>query len=150
MKGFTLIEILVVIAILVLLSALVWPPFMDFKRNESLRAAVLEVESVLHQARSQTLASQEGLSYGVWFDNDRLVLFRGEEYNEVDDRNVIFILPPVVSIDNIELSGDSTMVVFDRLTGEALFFGQIDLVLTSNTNKRKVIEISPAGVIMVK
>lgn len=150
MKGFTLIEILVVIAILVLLSALVWPPFMDFKRNESLRAVVLEVESVLQQARSETLAARGGNNFGVKFEVDRVTLFIGNSYDSLDPTNRVTLLPKIVNISNIELTGDSTVVVFERLTGRALSSGRVDIALVSDVDNKQSVFISPLGVIEVK
>src|SRR5690606_4883750 len=104
MRGFTLIEILIVLFILSLLAVLVIPPFMDFKLAESLRAATLEVESVLHQARSETLAARGGNSFGVSFQSDRVILFAGESYDQFESTNRVTVLPKLATISDIDLS----------------------------------------------
>lgn len=150
MKGFTLIEIIIVLAILFLLAVLVIPPFSDFRRHEILRSTAFEVEALLQQARSQTLASKNDSNFGVWFGEDRVVVFAGNEFDENDLDNRVVFLSTAVMISDIALSDDSAFVVFERLTGEASFHGQVELSLVSNPTKTRIVNISRAGVIETK
>lgn len=68
-RGFSLIEALVVLGALVMLIAIVIPGFSAWRSRNAVSTAVRDVESVLKLARSKTLASEDGASYGVFFTN---------------------------------------------------------------------------------
>ncbi len=64
-KGFSLIEILIVIAIFGLTVSLVTASFLTFERNQRLRNAALQLKSDLRQAQNKALSGDKGSGSSV-------------------------------------------------------------------------------------
>ena len=146
-KGFTIIEALVVIVILTVISVIVIGSFTKFNNNQSLNTAVSEITSTLNQARANTLASYDNLSYGVHFQSDKIILFSGGVFSSSDPDNKEIVLSTKVSISNITLAGGGSDIIFKRLTGKTDQDGTITLSLVSDPSKTETIIIQKSGII---
>lgn len=146
-KGFTITEILIVIAILAVMVTIVVSAFSKFNNNQSLSGALGEVTSTLNEARANTLASYDNVAYGVHFQTDKVVLFKGSIYSASDPDNEDVTLSSKISISDIALSGGGSEVVFKRLTGKTEQNGTITLSLISEPSKTKTITIQTSGII---
>jgi len=149
-KGLSLLEILIVIGILILLAGLGAGSLPLFKKTTDLNSSVENGVSLLLQARSKTLSSQEESQYGVRFESGRMTLFRGHVFSSGDPQNQESILPSSVEISDVLLNGGGSDVVFERLTGETIQYGTITFRLTSDTLKTRVITIGSTGVVSVE
>lgn len=148
--GFTLIEILVVIAIFFIFLALLITPFILLNREQALTGSMLIVKSALSEARSKTISSEHDTRYGVHFEEGEsvIVLFRGSSYSSGDPDNVDVPLHSYISIDSVDLAGSASSVLFDRLTGATSQAGEIVLVEgTGDDAKYKTITIFSTGVV---
>ena len=133
-KGMTLLEILVVIAVLGILLSIVLPQFSKIKENQVLKNAVEDVMSVLRSAESQSLASMNSSEYGVHFQSDQVILFKGKTFSigAADNKITNIILP--ASISNVTLAGISANtgdVYFERLSGVPSKIGIITISTSS-------------------
>ena len=146
-KGFSIIEILIVIAIFAVIIAIVVSTFSRFNNNQSLSGAVGEIMSTLNEARANTLASYDNTAYGVHFQIDKIVLFKGGAYSSSDPNNEDVILSSKISISDISLAGSGSDVVFKRLTGKTDQSGTVTLSLISDTSKSETIIIQISGII---
>ena len=151
-KGISLVEILVVISIIGIILAVATTSLSDFRNSQALRNTADDIISLLNQARSQTLASKNLISYGVHLGLDRATLFAGTSYTESDPNNqVIMFDNSVVILDGtpggINLNGYEVDVIFDRLTGDTDQYGTIILQSNKDINKQKTITINKIGVI---
>ena len=144
MRGFTLLELLVVLAILVLLGTLALKPLATFRAKEALDASVTQVLSILHEARESTLASKDDTVYGVHFESLRVVLFAGATYSEGAQTNKEYELPSSVEISTINIVGGSN-VVFERLTGETSNTGEVVLSGVNYDVGERTITIKSTG-----
>ncbi|MCH7529563.1 type II secretion system protein [Patescibacteria group bacterium] len=145
-RGFTLIEILVVITILVTLSAVSVTVFSKFSTSRALTGSVQTVLSILDDARTLTLASKDGYQYGVHFETTKVVLFKGTVYSSSDSDNDITVLQTTVEISNITLTGSGSDVVFSRLTGKTAQNGTVRLSLVSDSTSSSTINIQTTGI----
>lgn len=145
-SGFSLIEIVIVLGILVLVSAFLVSPFTNFRNTQILQVSVEDVLSTLNKARTQTLAGHGDSAYGVHLETNRVVLFAGETYNASDPTNQAVNLHSLVNISNISLSGGGSSVVFRRLTGTTTKTGTVTLSLASDSSVNKVITIPATGI----
>ncbi len=146
-KGFTIIEILVAIAILGLIVMVSIGPFVALKNTQALKHAVESTIAVLHEARAKTLASENATAYGVHIAPSTLTLFSGTTYSPSASDNITYTLDDSVSISNIALNGGATAVVFERLTGDTAEYGTFTIGLLSSSDGQKIITISGTGII---
>src|SRR3989338_95743 len=75
--GFTLAEILVVVAGFAFFTAITSSAFFFFYRGALLNEAVRQTFSLLQEARSNALSSKDFSQYGVHFEEQKVVLFKG-------------------------------------------------------------------------
>lgn len=143
-SGFTLIEILIAVAIMVLLSALTIAAFSTLNKQVSLDTTSQNILSVLRRARSQTLASENESTYGVHFETSKYVLFKGTSYTNGAAYNKEFNLSET-EIYAVTLAGGVSDVVFDRIRGTTSQSGTVSTRLSLDTSKTNTVSIDPSG-----
>lgn len=144
-KGITVLEILIVLAILAGMFAIVIPQFSKIRENQVLKNAVGEVISSLNKAQSQTLASLNSSSYGVHFQSDKIIIFKGTVFSVGDINNQTINITTPASISNVTLalaSGSSGDLYFNRLSGTP---NKTGTVTVSTSSFSKIITISVTG-----
>lgn len=146
-RGFTLIEILVSTAIIVLVGSITVSVFSSFNRERSLMKDVAEVAALIEEARALTLSSKDRSSFGVRFEADRAIRFQGTAYVEGAASNVTVLLGPSTTISSISLSGGGNDVVFEKLTGDATRTGSVTIALLKDPSRTKVIQIFGTGIV---
>jgi type II secretion system protein H len=127
LRGFTLVELLVVLTILVLLAALAAPAFTRQYHEAKLQAAARDLVALMRYARSQAVV--EGTTYRLNIDRDggRLWITRYENQNTEPGAEPMFVrdesvlgaerkLPEQVKILELQL-GDEALA---QLSDEAL------------------------------
>jgi len=146
-KGFTLVEILMAVIILLIMLAISFATFANLGNSNALEASVAQVVSELTDARSKTLASVGDSQYGVHLDTNEIVLFTGSSYNSSDPDNVITSLNGKVEIANIALTGSGTDIIFNRLSGETSQDGTFSIRLKNDTTASTTITVYGTGII---
>lgn len=146
-RGFTLLELIVVIGILAVLGAIVLSSFYNFRAHRMLELTTKETRQIFEEARSRTLASVNDSSYGVFVGAGKVVLFKGEDYTASDPENFAFDLDPRVIISQVSFSPQANTVTFVRGTGEASAAGFVEISLVNNLEKTQRITISKQGII---
>lgn len=149
-KGFTIVELLTVIAIMFVLVSFSIPLFGSFQRKSDLVDSSEKVINVLRLAQSKTLASEGDSQWGVFFststDPCELILFKGSSFGlreAVFDK--VYKLPESIEIFEINLEGGENEVVFNRLTGTTDQFGSLFLRLKSPQTEERAIFIDKYG-----
>lgn len=125
MKGFSFIEIIFVVLIILVMGAVLVSPFVSFQRATELNATTEQILSFLFEARSKTLASEGETIYGVHIETSRVVLFSGATFVDGTASNVVFTFPSGVQVSSLALNGGGSDVIFTRLTGETTQHGTI-------------------------
>lgn len=82
--GFTLVELVIVVALLAGLALLGVPFGVDTYRDYVLISTTRDMVSLLRRAETFALANASSSSYGVSFRTDRAVLFKGTTYASRD------------------------------------------------------------------
>jgi prepilin-type N-terminal cleavage/methylation domain-containing protein len=147
--GFTLMEILGVVAVMTILMTIVLTSFTTLNKNQALDKTAKYVASIIEEARGNTLFSKNDAQYGIKFASSSVTLFKGATYSAGSSDNVVYELNPLVSISNISLSGGGSEMVFDRLTGNTTQTGTITLSLNSSTTTRVYVSFSKTGIVEV-
>lgn len=133
-------------AIAAALTTFVALSFSKVNETEALDKNADLVVSVLTEARSMTLSSINGYSYGVHFDENQVVLFQGNVYNSTASTNFPTSLNSLVGIQNVSLVGGGNEVLFNKLTGATAQSGTLQVYLQSATTTYKTVTISPTGI----
>ncbi len=144
-KGITLLEIIIVIAIIGILVAVALPQLSKIKNAQIIKGAGEDVLSVLNKARSQTLASLNSTEYGVHFETNKVIIFSGTVYNAGNVSNVVENISVPAIISTISLVGGAVDVYFNRLSGTASKTGTIVVSIPSDSSLAKTITISATG-----
>jgi len=150
-KAFTLIEILVVIAVITILVAVIVGVYSSFRSKIDLDTNSQMILNTLRLAQSKTLASEGASNYGVHFEQEKCVLFKGNVYNPVAPDNRFYDFSSRLEIPalGISLNGGGGEVIFDRITGYTSQFGTIKLQLKKDTNKYRIIKIEKSGEVSI-
>ena len=143
-SGFTVLELLVSLAIMSVLVVIVFNTFTAFRRNQALNMDTDIIIEVLRQARNQTLSSKNSSVYGVHFAPPKITLFVGANYVQNNPTNQDFVLSSSDTILTINLAPSGSDVVFNRLTGETVNFGTV-VVSSTGISKTKTVTIYKTG-----
>lgn len=148
--GVTFIEILIVVAIIGVISSIVFINLSQFRNEQVLKNTAVDIVSLLNKARSNTLSSLNSTNYSVHFEQGQVVLFVGPIYSASNVTNEPMVFSTAVMIvipSGINLGGGAD-VTYKRLTGDTIG-GTITIQLVSDAVKQKTITISPTGVASV-
>lgn len=146
-KGMSVIELLVVLAVLGILVAIVSPKFSQIRDNAVLKTAVNDVLSSVNKAKGSTLASLNSSEYGVRFQSDKVIIFKGKVFSSLGVGNETISITPPATITNITfggVSGTSGDIYFNRLLGVPSTTGTITI---STSSFSKIITIYATGVV---
>jgi Tfp pilus assembly protein FimT len=148
-KGNSLIEIVIAMAIITIILVITVPRINDFRTHQTLKNTASEVVNLLNEAKTSTLFSKNSTVYGVHFETSRMVLFTGTTFSDSAVTNKVITFDSLVTLPsgNIVLNGNGVDIVFDRLTGNTSNHGTITLELAGNSSLQKIITVSTLGVI---
>jgi prepilin-type N-terminal cleavage/methylation domain-containing protein len=147
-KGVTIIELLIVVAIIGSLVSIVWPQFSKFRETYTHKNMLEDVLSILDKARSKSLASLNSSEYGVHFEQNKVIIFKGKVFSEISPDNEITNILEPVTITNIFPGGS---FYFNRLNGMPSNATAISVTLSvqGNPGLTRIITISKTGAISV-
>lgn len=145
LKGFTLIEILVVIAISAIIAVTSVVGFQALYQSSTLRAGSVEVFGALTSARTNTLASQGGTVFGVHISSTTVTRFEGSTFVLGNATNKVYEFEGgVTATGTLVTSGAS--IIFTRLTGETSPGGTL-YIHDSEGTSTTTIAVHPSGLV---
>lgn len=144
--GFTLIEMIATIAVLGIIVALSVTSFINFNKREALEQETGKIVALLSEARAQTMSAKGGSDYGVHFEAQKAVLFKGSVYNVGADTNRVQMLNSAVKISSIAFAQGGSDVVFKKLTGGSTKSGTITIVSVRDSTDTKTVTIATTGI----
>jgi len=137
-RGYTLIELLIVIAIILVLVVVSVQGFIAYTRSTGPQAAARTVLGSLEEAHARTLASENDTEYGVHIDSDAVTVFSGTSYTAGHADNDVRTLPARTEVSAYSLTGGVDDIVFERLTGETQVTGTITVSRIGGTESRTI------------
>ncbi|OGZ06627.1 MAG: hypothetical protein A3C93_00015 [Candidatus Lloydbacteria bacterium RIFCSPHIGHO2_02_FULL_54_17] len=146
-RGITLLEILVVTAIVLLLSSMALAAFGTFRARKTMDVTVEVVMTSFGRARLDTISSKDDQQYGVHLESDKAVYFIGPTYSSGAPTNIVYAVDPVLEIANVTLTGGGSEVLFNRLTGGTGQSGTFEIRLKGNTSIRTLITVNGTGAV---
>ena len=144
-KGFTLIELMLAISIVTMISVLVLESLTKFRDRQLVEIGSENIMSLLAKARTDTLASLDDSEYGVHFEFDRMVLFKGGVFTEPSSDNTEVLFDLRVGLVDISLTGGGADVIFDRLTGGTSQYGVLTFGAFINASTTQKVTIFGTG-----
>jgi len=114
-KGFTLLELMLVIGLMVIFATLTIPYGMDFYRSRAVEEQTRTISNILSRAQSHAITGKEDSNWGVMFFHEQgeYVFFKGVRYSERDTvYDQTFKSSGGVSTEGI------TEIVFEKNTGD--------------------------------
>lgn len=127
MKGFTLIEMLIVIGIMAIIASAGIPVVLNLYRDYRMNSEVRLLSSVLERARDKAMNNFNGSAHGVFIGSDNYVIFEGDDY-ETRNTSQDLIVPRAGAI---AISGASELV-FEQLSGRT---SSTTLILNDGINQ---------------
>ena len=149
--GFSIIEMIIVIAILAVLATVVVTNFPSFLSNSSLNNNTQQFVSVLKLAQNRALASENYSQFGIYINTGvsphQYISFKGASYTSRDtSADKVYVLDSTVEFYGINLGGGSE-IVFDKLTGASEETGDISIRIKNDTSKSKTVYITSSGTV---
>ncbi|MDP3710108.1 MAG: prepilin-type N-terminal cleavage/methylation domain-containing protein [bacterium] len=144
MKGFTLLELVITVSILVLIGSLGLASFVNSRNVRLFTTSAQDVVSVLRLAQAKALAGEDNSVWSVHLEQNRFSLFRGSNYaastlTEPHD------LPSAIEIMNINLAGGGPDVVFKKIDGRTDNFGSFDVRVRNSPTQVLNITVEESG-----
>lgn len=151
MKGFTLIELVITLGIMVFLAGIGFLFISGYKSNQNINSTSQEIVSVLRNAQNRSLSQEGGGRWGVYFSNpvsgnDFYNLFKGSSYSSSTIVSQT-ALSSGVQFDT-PISGSSSSVVFSPVTGLPDNALTIKISLTARPSVSSTIIINQNGQIL--
>lgn len=140
---------MIAVAVVGILAALGFSHLTAGNERQALALDAEKVLSVLATARGQTLAAKDGFSYGVHFEDRKIVLFRGASYSAGDATNKIYPFADAVHLASTALVGGGAEVKFNKLTGATAQSGTLTLALLRDATLTKVLTVFATGIAQV-
>lgn len=138
-KGITLFEVIITIAIFTLLIAFLSSSVFDFYQEREFDVHFKSIVQSLRRAQLQSIAGERESSFGLYFEANYYILFKGDSYVVRDvDFDEVFELPSDFLISGI------SEIVFSKIKGFPSDAG--DIVLSSG-NRLGTISINEMGMI---
>lgn len=145
-RGITALELLIVVSILVLLTAVVISPFLKFRQQSVLNTETQDMLSFVNKARLSAMSSKGDTQYGLHFQADRLVLFQGATYDPNATTNETHLFDSAITLGSITVNGGGADVLFERVTGATDQNATTTLRVIADTTASSTIIIRPSGV----
>lgn len=120
-KAFTLVELIIVIAIVAIIAGVGIMSLVGYRQRQSLRTQTEELVAVLRNSHDRSVTQESGSRWGVYFENpvgdnnDFYDLFSGTSYSASAVVSRI-ALPSALQFD-IPSSGASSTIIFAPITG---------------------------------
>jgi type II secretory pathway pseudopilin PulG len=151
-KGISLLEIIIIIAVIGILSAIIIPSFASFKSEQALKNTTVDIISLLNKAKLDSNSYLGGSLYSVYFETDKAVYFKGTTYSESNPTNEVVLLNSSVNIPstggiNLTDTISANTITFPRLTENVRGYGNIVIRMTNSSERQKVITINKLGAI---
>lgn len=143
-SGFTIVEILVVVAIIVLLAGLALLGLTSLRDRLALEDATSSLVFHLEESKTRAVAGRGGVSHGIHFADDGYAQFAGAVYDEDDVTNILHELDPRLEMTTDILAGE-TAVVFSRITGATDAPVTLTIGLRRDPDTRRVVIVGSGG-----
>jgi len=140
-SAFSLVEMLIVLAIITILVLMIVPSFRNVGGREALDTTTVSVMSVLNEAKSLAVSSKDASDYGVRIFKNKLVSFKNNYGNENKEITISNLLTISTS------TGIGMDIIFNNVSGSTNASGTIIVSVSNDASNSNVIRVYSTGVI---
>lgn len=127
-SGFTLNEVIIVVAVFVLMSTLSLPYLGSFYRNQNTGAYCKSVRQALYRASYRAIAGERNTAWGVKIDSGAFTVYSGTGYvNRLTQFDEVHDIPNTMTLTGL------SEVRFSKYTGEPNVAGTVSIIFNSTT-----------------
>ncbi|MDP2720633.1 MAG: prepilin-type N-terminal cleavage/methylation domain-containing protein [bacterium] len=161
-NGFTLIELVLVVALLGIILIITTVNLVRPVSKTKADSVATDIVSIIQEAQTKaintdTAGTPQAVDWGVHFENNKYILFKGSSFNSSDATNFVVDTPPNISL-NSDLPcpsppGNCNNIVFAKISGEVVGFDETKnsvCVTETATNKSVLLIINFIGVVNVQ
>lgn len=145
-RGFTLLEIIIVISILAILLSIILPSLTNFRQKSILNTETQEMTTLINKARLSSMSSKNDQQYGIHFEAGKIVLFEGTTYTAGAGTNEEHLFNTALTLAPITINGGGAETVFQKITGSTNQNSTTTLKVVTNTSASTTIIILPSGI----
>lgn len=141
--SFSLIEIILIVAIIAIILGLGLPFYVRFQRSHQLNTTTQEIAQTLRRAWHKAVSQEQDQKWGVYFSNrDKKYVLFNQSYPSQHDEE--FSLPADLSLNSSQ--GDVFNVAFEKLFGNT---EAINISLSTLDGQTKTIKVTEEGKIEI-
>ena len=144
-KGFTLIEILVVLGISVILAMGGLFSLSNLRKHQALRLAAEGMVAFLRDSQQRSIGQEDGVGWGVHFDNSAS---EGDSYWRFGGADPAMVSEKVSLATGVELETPSDNVFFAKVSGLPDSVVVVKIRLSSDPSAVRIITINAQGTII--
>lgn len=148
MKGFSLIEIIISIAIMGILTAMVVSSFHTAQIRKEQQGIVQGILADLEKQKSDTQAGKAGSQYGIKFNPTNYVLFTGTSYATTSPSNKVVDVNSKFQITETIINAQNN-IYFSKINGNANENATITVSHISNRVNPLLLTVQTSGAISV-
>ncbi len=120
MKGYSLLELLLVISIIIIIAAVISPFFFGSKISTEIEEEAKKIASVLKISQSKSMTGENSLNWGVYFSNITSTeplydVFQGANYASGTTTDRYYLSSAIIY--QSPVAGASTEIVFNKRSG---------------------------------
>ncbi|MEW5908096.1 MAG: hypothetical protein AB1643_02870 [Patescibacteria group bacterium] len=135
-NGFTLVELLIILTLIIVIFSLTIPLGINFYKNQTLDEVATDILSNLRKAHNKAVFQKNDSAFGIKFFPDSYILFQGNNFSSrIQDEDENFSLPYSINVNGI------SEIVFSKLSGTTTAGA---LIISSGSNS-KTININEQG-----
>jgi len=147
-KGFTALELLIVVAIMGVILATILPSFTNFRRSSLLNTESQELVSIINRARMLSVSSKYDNQFGVHFEAGKVVLFQGDTYSSGATTNEEHIFNTAITLSPIVINGGGSELLFEKITGATSQNATTTLLVIGTTSSTTVLVLQ-TGIVTI-
>lgn len=143
-------ELLIVFAVIGLLVAVVAPQFYSMRENQVVRSGAQDIVTALNKAKAGALGGADSSEYGVRFEPEQVIVFKGILFSVSDPLNEVYPVVSPATISNVTLggmSGSNGELYFNRISGTPSKTGTVTV---SSSSMSQIITISATGAVSLE
>lgn len=125
LKGFSILEIVIVMAIMVILASFVLPASVKDIRKEEVKTAARDIAQQITTQQNNSYVSRNNSTYGISFAQKTYTTFTGNSFSTGLEKEINTL--PGSTVESINLTGGSTEITFLAGTFKPSVTGYIEV-----------------------